>query len=161
MQHSFLTDLSTSKKIKRSLRPEMPFCTGHKTTKWLKSMLTRDERESINDNNHHLFLNLHLSKTAGILLPRLQNQLIAAAEGMSYKPLPRFAKPYGQFHEQNRVGWCHQEEQGDEQLEGGVADVCRIHRYLCPQTRMIAKVDMPESYPVASQQSTKRGQFDS
>lgn len=69
-------------------------------------------------------------------------------------------EPHGHLHQQTGAGWCCQEEQGDEQLEGRVADVCRVDTCLCPQTGMTAKADMPGSCPVASE-STKRSQFGS
>lgn len=39
--------------------------------KRLKSISMSSEHESMNYNNSHLFLNLHFSKPAGIVLPRL------------------------------------------------------------------------------------------
>lgn len=69
-------------------------------------------------------------------------------------------EPHSQLHQQTRVGWCHQAEQGDEQLEGRVADVCRVWTCLHPRTGMIAKADMAGSCPVASE-SMEWSQFGS
>ena len=129
----------------------MPFCIRQETTKWLRKH-AYERWMWVNEWQPPLFLNLHLPKPAGILLPINSLQQHKERHTSNLPDLPRTTW----LHQQTGAGWCRQEEQGDKQLESRVADVF-AGTCLRPQTEMIATADTSGSCLVASE-STKWNQ---